>query len=167
MIQKPTQKGFTIIEFLIYIGILSIFLIVVSQIFVSSLNLRLGEQSTSNLEQDGRFISARLIYDISRASTIDQPTSDGTSSNTLSLTIAGQSYSYSLQNSNLILSDASNSDQLNGYDTTVTNLNFLRLGNPGGDGDAVTFSFTLTGNYRTNLNTETRNFTSTVTLRKN
>src|SRR3990172_6790072 len=53
---RNSRRGFTIIELILYMGMLSILLAVLSQIFVSILNVQLESQSSSSIEQDSRYI---------------------------------------------------------------------------------------------------------------
>src|SRR3989338_7067480 len=96
------SKGSTLIELLLYMGILSIFLMILTQLFLSVLDVSTESKQVSSVVQDGRFILARLRYDIQRADAINSP-SLGSSDTTLSLDIGGNTYVYTLSGSNLEL----------------------------------------------------------------
>lgn len=127
------EKGMTLIELLLYMGLLSIFLVILTDIFVSILEVGNESDSTSNVEQDGRFVLARLSFDIRRATTVTVPAQDQ-----LQLVISGTPYTYSFSGGNLKI-DAS--DNLNSSETTVTanSLNpiFQKISNPSGVEDTV------------------------------
>ncbi len=162
------KKGFTIIELIIYLGLFSLLLGILSNIFSATLNVKLGSEATSSVQQDGRFMVARLAYDIGRVDSetgdsivVPSPTSINTPNNTLQLNIGGVTYTFTQNSGNLTL----NGYPLNGENTTVSNLQFLRLGGveTGGLRDSIQFSFTLSS--KTLLNNqpgESRTFTSTA-----
>jgi hypothetical protein len=167
------KDGFTIIELLLYQGLLMIFLVVLTEIFLSALDIQLGQQSSSNIQQDGSYIISRLIYDINRASAICKPLTIGSSNETLQLAINSSTcldpylYSYSSDGTNLILTTSGNPDPLNGYDTQISHLNFLRLGNSGKVEDTITVKFTLTSKIAIRNFYESRDFQTTVSKRRN
>jgi len=163
------KKGFTIIELLIFMGILSILLYVLTDIFVSSLDVKTQSESQASLQQDGRYILSKLIYDINRASAINSP-SLGTENNSLEIVINGQTYSYSLDGDNLKLTNNFGDNNLNGYNTQVSNLSFLRLGNPVTDErpspkDNIRISFNLKSKMIINSGQEILNFQTSAGLR--
>lgn len=130
IIQKSeSEKGFTLVELLLYMGIFSILLVVLLQIFTSILSVHAESQATSSVNQDGSYIMARLSSDIRRASAVVIPTL-GASSNSLHITGNAIDETYALNGGNLLLTDNSTSttDQLNSVDTTA-NINFTTLGN--------------------------------------
>lgn len=151
-------------EMIIYMGLLAILLAVLTSIFLSTLDAQLESQTTSSVEEDGRFILTRLIYDISRAQSIATPVNVGNSGNTLQLSIDGINYSYSAESGNLQINKNGIIDQLNGSDTTVSNLTFQRLGNTGGK-NSIKIGFTIVSKAQKTQGPETKNFQSTVTLR--
>jgi competence protein ComGC len=127
---KRDQKGFTLVEMVIYMGLLTLLLLLFTNIFMAILDTQLSSQSTGSVAQDGRFLYSRLIYDINHASSISLPANAGDTGNTLQLQINGIAYQYALSNGNLMISDATSSAQLNSYDTTISGLQFKRIGNP-------------------------------------
>ena len=155
-----TKKSFSIIEMVIYTGVYIILMTVLAQLFISTLEVQRESQSSSSVSRDGKFILSRLSYDIRRATSIDTPSTPGSQDGTLELTIVGLPYTYSVSDGNLLL----NGDRLNGYDTTVSDLNFIRLGNAGGK-NSIQLDFTLTGNTVKASGTEVESFHTTVGLR--
>ena len=143
MFGRNRNKGFTLIEFLIYMGLFSILLVVTFQMFSSIFSVQLESESTSSVDSDGKYIMQRFTYDMNRASSITTPATQGTSSATLTLVVNSQNLTYSLNGNNLQLQNttAGTTDQLNSTDTTVSNLSFIRL--DGGGKDVVQMNFTL------------------------
>lgn len=159
-----TNRGFTLVELSIYMGLLMIVTVILTEIFTSIIENQLSSENTSNVANDGRFIFSRFIYDVNRATSIATPSALGSSSATLGLDIGESSYTYSLSDSNLVLSDGVNQNALNGYGTTVSNLQFTRIGNVNGK-HTVRINFTITGNIDRNGVIESKNFQTTAGLR--
>ncbi len=129
---KVNRKGFTLVELIIYMGLMAFIFLLLTDILVAVFNVQLSTQSTSQVSQDGRYIYNRLIYDINHASTVSAPLNLGSSSATLSLIQGGASYVYALNNGNLQITTGSTSSQLNSVDTQVSGLQFRRIGNVNG-----------------------------------
>ena len=149
---------------LLHTGLLAIFLLVLTQVFLSSLDSQVESQITSTLEQDTRFVFARLAYDLENSDSITTPAAIGQTTSSLTLVKSGQSITYSLENNNLVLTDSEGSYALNSYATTPTALTFTRLGNFGGKND-IQVSFTLQSQTAKGLTFETKTFTTTLGTR--
>lgn len=164
---KLLEKGFTIAELAVYMGIFAVLAIVLTEIFVSTIGVQLESEANSSVQQDNRYLLSRLRYDISRATSVSIPASLGTSGSTLQLLISGVNYSYSLSGNNLQLNAGGTIDQLNNWNTKITNLNFTRLGNPGGREDTITINLTLSSLVQKRTTSESASFKTTVALRRN
>jgi len=148
---KKFQKGITIVELIVYIGILSIFMLVLVDVFVAILNSKLDTESTSTLNQDARYIYSRLAYDIANADTASVP-----SPNSLDLISSGVSYHYAMDGSgNLLL----NGIAINGLDTKVNSIAFTKIGN------TVKISYTIESLITLPSGNQTRTIETTVGLR--
>lgn len=136
-------RGFTIIELIVYIGLSSILIALMSQIFLATLGVRIESQSTTNVQQDARFMLSRVAYDVRRASSITAPPSGQTGS-TLTLVIneqgADQTYTYSIQGTDLLLAVGGDADSVNSNGTKIESLAFERIG------ETVEITMTLVGN---------------------
>lgn len=152
------KRGFTIVELLIYMVIMSALLTVLGRILITTLDLQTESESTSMVETDGRFLLSRLSYDLHRASSIASPTSAGQTAASLGLTIDGQTFTYAVTNSALQLTTPSGSSPLTSPDVAMTNFSVTRLGNPGGK-PTVQINFTISHGQ------ETRNYQTAVGLR--
>jgi len=165
-----SQSGFTMIELIVYMGLLSIFIVILTTIFTSSLDVQLESKSRSSLVQDGQFILARLSYDINRASAIVTPANLGDTSPpspatpTLALTINGGTYTYSMTNGILYLNNGSGNQALNSYNTTIQSLSFQRLGNAGGK-NTIKVAMTLQSVVLKNGTHETVDYATTLGIR--
>jgi prepilin-type N-terminal cleavage/methylation domain-containing protein len=136
------KKGFTIVELLISLAIMSVLITILAQLFASILSLRQKSETVSAIAQDSRYILLRLSYDLARSDSIVSPAA-GASGSTLSLMIGGTSYIYSESGGVLSLSVGGGSPSiLNSPSTTLSNFNFT--GNQAIGGNAsIGLSFTI------------------------
>jgi len=88
------QKGITIIEIILYLALLSIFMITLLDIFMGGLNLQFESEGTSAVQTDGQFIMARLMSDLKNADSVTTPALLGDSSGTLVFVSSGTTYTY-------------------------------------------------------------------------
>lgn len=142
--RRLNQKGVTLVEMLVVMGLLSGLLIVISTIFTSAADVQQQSNGYSSLLANARFIMARLNYDIARSSAIVSPASLGSSANSLQLTIGGTNYTYALNGSDLQLTDSLGTDNINDNNVTVSNVSFEELGSSSGK-PTISYSYTITG----------------------
>lgn len=162
--KKITNYGFTLLELIIYMGIFSMVLLILVQIFGVALDIMGESQAKSTVAQDGEYINLRLGYDIKRAEKVVLPSALGGESQNLQIVISGENYSYSLVNGKLKITNNAGADDLSGFDITVSNLKFKRLGYENGK-DNIVVSFTLSSKTLYRGKTETRNFQTAFGLR--
>lgn len=126
------QNGFSLVELLLYMGLTSLLIGLMSQVFLAIVGLRVESANTSGVQQDGRFIMTRLNYDIKRSDIILSPEL-GVASNSMTLVIseAGvpQTYRYEWDGQNLIVSSAGAGTQLNSNKSVITEFLLTRIGN--------------------------------------
>ena len=158
------SKGFTFVELLLYMGLLSFLLLVQTQILTSVLSVELESEATSSIQQDARFILARIVYDINRAENIVSPATPSAVTDSLELIINGTSNTYSLSGENLMIANSLGSDNLNSFGTRISGLSFKRLGNVDGK-NTITFSFTVTSITQREQGPESRTIKTTAGLR--
>ena len=162
--KRSQLKGYSLIELVLYIGILAILLAVLTSIFTSIVDVQLESSATSSVNQDGRYLLSKLLYDVKSSSSIVIPATPGTQSSTLQLTINSINYTYSLNgSSNLqVVNNTTNEvNVLNSYDTTISGLTFTRIGN-GGSNDTVRVSYTVKSRTTQRSGQETKTFTTTL-----
>lgn len=146
-------------------GMLSILLGVLMQIFVSVLDVQLESESTSSIDQDSRYILSRFMYDINRADkTIILPVNLGDTTSTLEIKIDNINYNYNLDAGNLEVTDDTGTYTLNSFDTTISNLTFQKLGILEGT-NTIRINFTITGKTIKPGGVETKSFQTTVGTR--
>lgn len=127
-----SSRGFSLIELVVYMGVFAVFISITTSIFTTVLGVQIESQSTSTVQQNGTYLIERLSYDIHRAEDINIPVSAGIQTQELELLINGEVFTYSLNMGTLELTNNSGTHTMNSSDITITNLSFLRLGNPGG-----------------------------------
>lgn len=163
------KKAFTLIELLIYMGLLSVLIVVMTQIFVSVLDARLATESVESIERDGNYILNKFIYDVSRANGIISPSGTGGSGSTMIIVIGGVNYTYTLNGTNLILTNDSGSNQLNSYNTKISQNGatplFRRIG-PGDATDTIQFTFKVTSQVTERTGSESKVYQTTATSRQ-
>jgi len=159
---SPKVSGFTMIELILYMGLFSILLFVLLQIFASILSVHLESQATSSVDQEANLILSRLTYDIHRAKTVDKP-----SFSTLHLSRLGsmdETYQMDGTGKYLQIADSTSTEQLNSSDVTPT-ITYIILGNSGKQ-QSVQINLTVTSNIkRTGGLTESQIYTTTVQTR--
>ncbi len=161
--KKNISRGFTLIEMLVYLGLFSILILLITEIFFSALDVQLESRSTSDVEQDGRFILARLMYDIENTQSITTPASAGQQNSTLQITVNGIGYTYAVNSGDLQLTNDKGVNILNSYDITVSNLTFTRLGVLGKP--TITVNLTLTSKTKRTAGAESKSYQTTMGLR--
>jgi hypothetical protein len=144
----------------IYFGLLAVFLGVLTEIFLSVLDVQSESLATSVVAQDSQYLLSRISYDLHRAQSIVYPPLGQTNS-TLRLQIDGDVEEYRLNNNSLVLND----QPLNHYQTKISNLTFSHLGNGSGKDDSVKIEFTLEGVVLKRSGVENQNLETVITLR--
>jgi hypothetical protein len=107
----------------------------------------------------------RLTYDIHNTDTIVSPNTLGTPTNSLSINTSSTTYTYALNGTNLILSDGTNTFQLNNADTKITNFSVTRLGDVSSHKNSLQISFTVTSEAKSSTGYETQNYETTIGTR--
>ena len=158
---KTQKNGVTLVELLVYIGILSILLLVITDIFVAILSSRTESEATSFVDQDGHSILARLAYDVARSSDITLPAALGQTKDSLRLIVNGENFDYKVISGSLQLTNNSGTDNLNGNQTKMDSISFTKLGNSGGK-ETVQIQMTISSITQRASGSETRAYQTTL-----
>lgn len=156
-------KGFTIVELLIYMSLMGIFLIVLLDIFTTTINSKLSGESTSVLNQDSRYILSKLSYDINNADSVVSPAL-GVTSSSLQTVQDGITYTYASSSGNFVKTASGVTMSLNGTDTYLDDLTFKNIGNVGGK-STIQINYTLHSKITVFNGTSTQTTNTTVGLR--
>ena len=154
---RSQSRGFTIVELLIYMGLLSGLLVILGNVLSQVIDVQLESQAVSAVEQDGRFILARLNYDLHRAASVSSPATAGQTTSSLVTNVG----TYTLYGDNLQLGG----QNLNSFDSSITNFSVTRLG-PAGVFPSFQVNLNLQGR-ATPLSgaPKTKTYITTITLR--
>lgn len=125
------SRGFSLVELLVYLALMSIFLMTLLNIFTTTLKTKLASESTSGISQDSRYILSKLSYDVNNADSVALPLL-GSSSASLQLVSSGSASTYGLSAGNLVKTTGGISTNLNGINTQLDSISFKNIGNPGG-----------------------------------
>lgn len=171
MNNRKYQKGFTLIELTLYTGLVGIYLLFMSQVFVSIMSVKLETESTSPVYQDIHYIIRRLSYDTHRASRIITPLV-GQSGSTVTLGImedgAERTYQYTLTGAVLTLSDGVTVDRIHDPSTDITQCTITRIGNSGSNPmakDTLQIQLTATSNNQSVSGQKSMSIQTTVGMR--
>jgi type II secretory pathway pseudopilin PulG len=160
--KKNYNKGFTLVELVVYMGIMSILVGVLGSVFAAIVDVQLESEATASVDQDGRYILSKLLYDMKSASLLTTPSGAGSTSSTLQITVNAIPYIYSLDGSgNLQVVNHYGTNVLNSYDSQISGLSFQRIGT-GGSNDTVRVNFTVTSRTLRNTGPESRSFQTTL-----
>ena len=112
------KQGFTLIESLIYMALLAMFLIVLTNVLATTLETLTESSKQSAIDSDAMYIMTRLSYDVGRSTDIS------VSENTLTLSVG----SYTLSNGYLLLSG----EQTNSFSSRVESFIPTKIRNESG-----------------------------------
>lgn len=166
MLNKAYQqnRGYTLVELLIYIGLFTILIGILTTTFFSTLELKARTEIMSAVEHDSRYIPQKLVEIIRAADSVISPLTNGETSSQLIVSRNGETETYQIQNGNLVQTINGVSTQLNSEGTTLTHFSFLRLGNVGGLTN-LRLSLTLTSEGQIAGESQTNTVTTSVGTR--
>lgn len=162
--KKRQKYGFSLTEILVYMAVFSVIIAFMTTIFASMIDQQQEAQSASSLQQDGEYIMARLLYDVSRADSILSPVSAGQQTSSLQLSIGPAIFTYSLSGTDLVLNDGVSDYKLNSYGSNISDLEFVRVENDSLS-DQVKISYRVTSTTIRDSGPQSRLFVTTAGLR--
>ncbi|MCA9371798.1 type II secretion system protein [Candidatus Woesebacteria bacterium] len=157
------SSGFTLIELVLFMGLFSILLIIIANVFTALADKQLEIQEITYVESDARYILERLRYDIHRADAIINPIVLGDSDTILIISIDGTNYTYAENGGQLELTVGSSSFNLNSPTTVISLLSFQHLGNVGGRG-AIRVQYTVQSTVQSRSGGEIQQVNTTISL---
>ena len=159
------KRGFTLVEMVIYMGILSLLLVVFIDLFALLVSKQLETESLSAVQQDSNYLLSRLTYEFGRANNISLPANPGSPSAKLQLLIGSTLYDYYASSSSFIATSSGSTNQLNSSDTTISNLTFQRLG-IGNTKDVIQVKCDITSKVMQQSGYEVTHFSTTLGTRE-
>ncbi|OGD04955.1 hypothetical protein A2379_04220 [Candidatus Amesbacteria bacterium RIFOXYB1_FULL_47_13] len=167
LITRPDsmRRAFTMVELLIYLALMSIFLVIFGQIFFSVLDTQLKSRAVSAVQQDELYLLSRFGHDIRRATAVTSPASAGEISSSLAITVNSVNHTYGASSGSLTLTVDGVTSALTSSGTQLTGFSVTRLGDLNSK-PSIRLDIVLTGRTTSfNQNLETRSLSTTFTLR--
>ncbi|MBI4062364.1 hypothetical protein HY410_00425 [Candidatus Gottesmanbacteria bacterium] len=158
------NRGFTLIELVLYMGLFIGFLVIMADVFLATLDVQAESEASSAVQQDGRYILARLMYDAGRSQELVQPANLGQEAPVVQFLIDGVSFTYGPTGTNLVLIGPDGTNILNSSESKVTDFSAQRLGDTNGK-PTLRMNFTVTSTVKRNKGPETQTFQTTIGLR--
>lgn len=157
-------QGFTIVELLLYMGLLTVFMVIMTRMFTSILDVQLESVATGAVAQDSRYLYERFVYDITRAASIVTPATVGETTNSLTIMIGMVANTYTVSGDAMVLINDAGVNRLNSSATRIRGLSFHRLGKAEGK-NSIRITFTIDSTTQKVSGPETKTVTTTVALR--
>lgn len=127
------KRGFTLVELILGMGLLTILLGILLNVFVSSVELKLESEADSALTNDARFIVNRINLDVRDAKAIIEPSMPNGTSQTLIININDVLVEYRVDEAGrLIRIQGADSQLVTSSATRVEAINFTSIGEVGG-----------------------------------
>lgn len=152
--QKIQKKnGFSLLELLVYIAILSILVVVVSNIFISISKSRGQSQAKTEVNSSVRLVTELIRQDIKNASVVSVPASAGSSGSSLTLTRGGVTIIYDVSSGVLRRKEgAATAINITNSNISVDTLTFTRIENPNAVFGTTDISIKINMTFRYNGN---------------
>lgn len=142
---NKTKKAFTLVEIILYIGLVSIMLLVITSFFGVMIQSRLRNQAIADVNEQGVQVMQIILQTVRNATAINAPT-PGNSETSLSVNVNGAGLSPSVFSLNSgaiqITEGAGSAVTLSSNRVILTSLTFTNLTRSGTPG-AVRVQFTL------------------------
>ena len=158
------NKGFTLIELTLYLGLLSIFLVFFSELLSTILNTKVRSEGVSLVQTNGNFILSKLAYDINQADAITSPVDFGVTTNQFELNKNGQLNSYTVDQGRLLINNGTNTAYLSDIDVEINNFYITKTGSIDGL-QALSIGFTISSKVIDKTGVKESSFFTTVSLR--
>jgi len=127
---RTNSAGFTLMELVIYLGIVSFVTVLLAASMSNLLGGRGKTQSQQRVSESIQFLSDRITDDIRQATSISVPATSGAQGSTLTMLVANASVTYTLTGTTVTRqSGVASAEAITPSDVAVTALNFQRLEN--------------------------------------
>lgn len=142
-LQKQKKSGFGLIEIIIYMGLLSIVLLVVTNLLISTSYFSQEEAARLEIQKNGRFIMERIIRDLENCTQVITPADSNPTNNLICSSDSGQ-ITYQLTADRLTRTDSISTESATGNLVKIDAIAFNRIANLGGQ---VSIKMEITVNY--------------------
>lgn len=154
------KKAFTLVELLLYMGILGILLSILSTLFVNIVNANLSSKSFSLIDIEANTISNKIKYDIRNSSQMITPSTTGSTSSQLVIVKDSQNITYSLSSTDLNKQAGVDNNKINSNLVKINSLTFKKIGS-----QAVLVTYEIQSVPTPFSGVEIKTFNTLVTLR--
>jgi len=120
------KRGFTLIETIIYMGLLAGILLIITNLLINTSYFSLEETARLEVQKNGRFAIERIIRDLQSADEVSIPENNNPTENL----IAGD-VSYQLSGDILQRTDIEGTDNVTSNQVKIDSIEFRRIENPG------------------------------------
>jgi prepilin-type N-terminal cleavage/methylation domain-containing protein len=125
-----SKRGYTLLELLIYIAVLSVMTVIVADTFIMLSKGQGNIEAKSELNSNLNFALEKIKRDVSAASALNEPFTAGGSSSVLDVTVGADSVKYALDNGRLTRQVGLQApDYITSDKVKVSSLNFSRREN--------------------------------------
>lgn len=170
-LSKYNQKGFTILEMLLYVSICSVLLLSLSLFLTTLFGARIKHQSIADVNQQGAQVMQLLTETIRNAESIQTPTV-GATSPTLSVTVSDGLLSptiFSVSSGTVMISEGGGPNiLLTNSHVTVSNFLFKNISSASSSDRTIQISYTIDYKNPSGRNEYefTKSFSGSATMRK-
>lgn len=123
-----SQRGFTLLELLIYVAIVAIVVVVLSSAVISFTRAKARAEAITETDEALRFVSERITRDVESARAITLPAVTGTSTS-LSLTRDSVTVSYVISGTALTRTVGTTTEVLTNDRVVISSVDFVRTSN--------------------------------------
>jgi|GEM_PF-2780936 len=158
-----SSRGVSLLELIIYIGIVSFIMIIVSAAFISITTSSRNVELRAGVNSSMRFAMDKMVKDVQSASTLNVPATMNATSSTLSLVISGNTILYDVSSGGLRRSVNATPAIITPSTVRVNAIEFRRIENYNTVRLATTTSVHMTMTLGTNTQVGSFGYTETVT----
>jgi type II secretory pathway pseudopilin PulG len=160
-----SSSGFSLVELLIYMGIFMGFLVVLTGLFVTTLEVQSEASQTARIEQDSQYLYSRMQYDIGRATQLVTPVNNGETTTTMVLDTSEGQITYFLESGSIkVTTPTVTGLLLTSPGIVAHSLEFQRLGNLDGQ-PSIAITILLSSHEVGSFSPEIRDLNYTFGLR--
>ena len=164
-ITRLNHSGVTLVETLLVMGLMSGLLIVLATIFTASIDVQQSSSAYSATTISGRYIVAKLNYDISHSTAILSPNAPGATNNVLVLAANNTSYLYRMNNNTMQFVADARPYSLSSDDVIVSGISFKYYGD-GIKSPMIQYTFTLSSVVKSHGTSDSQTFTGSAGLQQ-
>lgn len=158
------QRGFTLVELLVYFGLFSILLVVINSMFITTLEQQTQDMARSVLQQESQYVLAKLKYDLYNADEVLVPADPGDVSQSLQFVADGVTQTYQLTNEHLTKTVAGETWNVTSNRLQVESLQFENQSGSA-ESETIGFAVVMSSDQEDGKASSTRTISTSITRR--